>query len=186
MAVCLGWRRRENFMNTLEKPLVFVAFAVVHAGPQRCAKWLRVFKRTPLQFAPGRRQKDTARAAIAGMGLTINQSTLLEKPQDGRNGVWIRGSPFDDLDLRNTRFAGHDAKYDILIGSNAVIQHPGIDAAVERKIGLAQPHRQLMAFRHRNPPSSIIFGQCAGRINGSHRSTRDDKQSAEFSLRHTI
>ena len=79
MAIRLGWRCRENFMHALEKPLVFAAFAVGHAVPQRCPKWLRVLKRTLLQFAPGRRQEHAARTAIAGMRLTINQSALLQK-----------------------------------------------------------------------------------------------------------
>jgi len=76
-------------VHALEKPLVCVAFAFGHAVPQRCPKWLRVFKRTPMQFAPGGRSEHAARAAIARMGLTINQSALLQKPQDGRNGVRV-------------------------------------------------------------------------------------------------
>lgn len=139
---------------------------VLHTARCRCAipkgrtQRSRFFVGALLQAAPGGRQKDTPGAAVDGVGLSSNQATLLQPPQDRRYGIRIGCSPFDDLDLSQTALACYDAEHDVLVRRNTVLQHPRVDLTMERKVCLAQPDGELITFFQSDPLSLSEQGSC--------------------------
>jgi len=125
----------ENFRDALEKSKVLVVLG--RAATEGSQQWIGVLTGAPFQVEPGRRWEDTSRAAIVSMGFAAHKVPLLQESKNRGDRIRIRADAFHDLDLRSSRSDHHAAEHHVLVGRDAMLQHPGINAAMEREISVA-------------------------------------------------
>ena len=131
MAIRFSGRYGKDPADAVEKPLDLRAVVVRHGIPQGGENRLRILGNSLLHAPPLGREKDAAHTAITRMGLTANETPLLQAPEDRRHGVRVRAGPFHDCDLSDTGLACHDGEKHELVGGHAVVEHPGIGTAME-------------------------------------------------------